>query len=160
MMSSGEERLKMSRFGFRLCAILGSIVIFAVVFFGLVAQASARVVPTSSPDLQLTQLRPPPSDCGDSFRVTSAVRNDAIITVRVVGVDLSRWLGPTGFGLVFVGFNDQEGGKNFQYNASGSGGANFQFDIVAGPDRRNFFLGLTNDTNTYTHCSKTFNITA
>jgi hypothetical protein len=62
---------------------------------------------------------------------------------------------------VFIGFTDQEGEKISQYNASGSGGANFQFDIVAGADRRgNFFLSLTNDINTYTHCSKTFNITA
>lgn len=151
----------MSRSGFRPRTILSSIVMFAVVFFGLVAPASARVEPTSSPELQLTQLREPPPNCGDSFQVTSAKRNGAIITVRVVGVDLSKWLGPTGFGLVFVGFNDQEGGKTSQYNASGSGGANFQFDIVAGPDRRgNFFLSLTNDINTYTHCSKTFNITA
>jgi hypothetical protein len=151
----------MSKSGFRLRAILSSTVIFVVVLFGLVAPTNAHAEPTSSPDLQLTQLREPPSNCGDSFQVTSAKRNGDIITVRIVGVDLARWLGPTGFGLVFVGFNDQEGGKNFQYNASGSGGANFQFDIVAGPDRRgNFFLSLTNDVNTYTHCSKTFNITA
>lgn len=151
----------MSRPGFRLRTTLSSILMFSVVFLGLAAPASARVAPTSSPELQLTQLRPPPPDCGDSFQVTSAKRNGAVITVRVVGVDLSKWLGPTGFGLVFIGFTDQEGGKTSQYNASGSGGANFQFDIAAGPDRRgNFFLSLTNDINTYTHCSKTFNLVA
>lgn len=160
-MSNGEKRLKMGRSRFRLLAILGSIVMFAVVLFWFVAPANARVKPTSSPELQLTQLREPPPNCGDSFQVTSAKRNGAIITVRVVGVNLSKWLGPTGFGLVFIKFTDQEGGKTSRYNASGSGGANFQFDIAAGPDRRgNFFLSLTNDSNTYTHCSKTFNITA
>ena len=137
------------RFVLRAAAIaaLGMILVLLVG-----SPVSAQTHPVSSTPQQAR--RAPVPSCGGSIQVTLVSRTIVATTVKVVAVDMGRWI-PTGesYALIYVSANQTTHGP---YNASRYGGANFKvtFPVKA----YSIYVSVDNEANTVTLCQKTVSV--
>jgi hypothetical protein len=124
--------------------------ILAPLSVGLAVPASAATGPatttvTASHIAAVSTPQAPFPSCGDHFTL---FRSGS--TVRIVGVDLKAF--SNGYMLVWVAAN----GKSFgPYNASPSGGANFQINTGSSA-QTTIAISLTNSANTVTLCAQDY----
>ena len=107
-------------------AFVGSMAVSALLM--LVAPASAGTsqhAPSSQASVHPDFIFPPPPSCGDSISLQSVKYAFDRFSFKIVGVDLSQWLG-RGYGFMTwqAGVvNQSEPYESGDVNASGSGGA-------------------------------------